>query len=57
MTNEYVDSEDIDADLKKVEGAGGKVAHAKDEIPGFGWWAAFTDPTGNLLGLYQTMPK
>ena len=53
----YLDSDDIDGDLKKVEAAGGKVVHPKEEIPGWGWWAGFTDPTGNLLGLYQGMPK
>ena len=53
----YVDSDDIDADLKKVEAAGGKTLHGKEEIPGWGWWAMFSDPTGNSLGLYQKLPK
>ena len=53
----YVDSNDIEADLKKVEAAGGKTLHGKEEIPGWGWWAMFSDPTGNSLGLYQKLPK
>ena len=48
----YVDSDDIEADLKKVEGFGGKVVRHKTEIPGIGWWGIFTDPTGNMIALY-----
>jgi len=48
----YIDSDDIDADLKKVEKLGGKTLHQKTEIPGTGWFGVFKDPTGNVLGLY-----
>ena len=51
----YIDSDDIEADLKKVEKLGGKVIHPKAEIPGMGWYAIFQDPTGNVLGLYTSM--
>jgi len=51
----YIDSEDIDADLKKVEALGGSVVTPKTEIPGTGWFAAFKDPTGNVLALYTSM--
>ena len=51
----YIASEDIEADLKKVEKIGGKVLHKKTEIPGMGWFGVFQDPTGNVLGLYSTM--
>ena len=51
----YIDSADIEADLKKVEKLGGKVLHAKAEIPGFGWMGIFQDPTGNVLALYTSM--
>ena len=50
----YIDSDDIDADLKKVEKLGGNVVRPKDEIPGFGWFALFRDPTGNVLALYTS---
>lgn len=54
----YIDSDDIEADLKKVEGLGGKVLHQKMEIPGSGWFGIFEDPTGNVLALYTSMdPK
>lgn len=51
----YIASDDIDADLKKVEKLGGKVLHQKTEIPGMGWFGIFQDPTGNVLAVYTSM--
>jgi predicted enzyme related to lactoylglutathione lyase len=51
----YIDSDDIEADLKKVEKLGGKVLHPKTEVPGFGWYGLFKDPTGNVLAVYTSM--
>jgi predicted enzyme related to lactoylglutathione lyase len=51
----YIDSDDIEADLKKVEKLGGKILHAKAEIPSTGWYGVFQDPTGNVLALYTSM--
>lgn len=51
----YIDSDDIEADLKKVEQLGGKVLHPKMEIPQTGWFGIFQDPTGNVLALYTSM--
>ena len=51
----YIHSDDIEADLKRVEELGGKVIHPKAEIPQTGWYAFFQDPTGNVLGLYTSM--
>jgi hypothetical protein len=51
----YIDSDDIETDLKKVEKLGGKVLHRKTEIPGTGWFGMFKDPTGNVLALYTSM--
>ncbi len=51
----YIDSDDIEADLKKVEKLGGKVLHPKTEIPQTGWFGIFQDPTGNVLALYTSM--
>jgi hypothetical protein len=53
----YVDTEDIDADLIKVEKLGGKIVTPKTEIPGMGWFGIFTDPTGNRIGLYTDLPR
>jgi predicted enzyme related to lactoylglutathione lyase len=51
----YIHSDDIEADLKKVEQLGGTAVTPKTEIPGTGWFAAFKDPTGNVLALYTSM--
>jgi predicted enzyme related to lactoylglutathione lyase len=51
----YIDSDDIEADLKKVVRLGGKVLHEKVEIPQTGWFGVFQDPTGNVLALYTSM--
>jgi predicted enzyme related to lactoylglutathione lyase len=51
----YIASDDIEADLKKVEKLGGKVLHGKTEIPSTGWFGIFKDPTGNVLALYTSM--
>ena len=51
----YIDSDDIEADLKKVEKLGGKVLHPKAEIPGTGWFGVFQDPTGNVMAVYTSM--
>ena len=51
----YIDSGDIEADLKNVERLGGRVLQPKMEIPGTGWFGIFQDPTGNILALYTSM--
>lgn len=50
----YVDSDDIEADLKSVEKLGGTVVQAKMEITGVGWFGMFKDPTGNTIALYTS---
>jgi predicted enzyme related to lactoylglutathione lyase len=52
----YIDTEDIEGDLARVEKFGGKTVVPKMEIPGIGWFAMFKDPTGNVLALYTDMP-
>lgn len=51
----YIDSDDIDADLAKIETLGGSIVMPKTEIPGTGWFGLFKDPTGNTLALYTSM--
>ena len=53
----HIHSDDIDADLKKVEELGGKVLHQKTEIPQTGWYGIFQDPTGNVLALYTSLDE
>ena len=50
----YIDTDDIDASLVKITALGGKVLLGKSEIPGVGWWAAFSDPSGNRMGLFTS---
>ncbi len=52
----YIETEDIDATLKKIESAGGKTLLPKTEIQGIGWFAFFSDPGGNRMGLYTNKP-
>lgn len=51
----YIGTDDIEATLKDIEKAGGKILMHKTEIPGVGWFGQFTDPTGNRLALYTDM--
>lgn len=54
----YIDCDDIDAQLAKIEAAGGKVAMPKMELPaGMGHIAGFTDPAGNWIGLWSAPKK
>ena len=52
----YLGSDDIDADLARVEAAGGRTILPRTDIPGVGWFAVFADPSGNHLGFFQTLP-
>ncbi len=51
----YIGTDDIDATLASVEAHGGKTVMAKREIPHVGWFAVFTDPSGNQVALYTTI--
>jgi uncharacterized protein len=51
----YVDSDDIPTSLSRVEALGGQVVTAETEIPGIGWYAIFTDPSGNKVALYKSV--
>jgi uncharacterized protein len=51
----HVASDDIEADLKKVEKLGGKVIRHKTEILGIGWWGEFKDLEGNRIALYTDL--
>lgn len=48
----YFASDDIAASLEKINAAGGKIVHGREEIaPGFGYSAIFEDTEGNMLAL------
>lgn len=47
--------DDLNTVLGRVETAGGKAVFPKTEIgPGMGFFAFFSDPEGNVIGLYST---
>ena len=52
-----VDVDDIDASLSKVEELGGKIVRPRMEVGEMGFAAYFTDPEGNLTGLWQNPPQ
>jgi predicted enzyme related to lactoylglutathione lyase len=47
----YINSEDIEADLKQAATLGATIVKKKTEIPETGWYGIFKDPTGNNIGL------
>jgi predicted enzyme related to lactoylglutathione lyase len=49
----YVGVASVDAALKKVQAAGGKVVTPKTPIPGMGAFARVADTEGNVLGLFE----
>lgn len=50
----HIESEDIEADLAKIEERGGKTVLPKTDIPGIGWFAVFEDLTGNHVALFTS---
>ncbi len=51
----YIGTDDIGASLAKIESLGGKTLVGKTKIPQTGWFAIFADPTGNRMGLFQSV--
>jgi predicted enzyme related to lactoylglutathione lyase len=54
--NAYVctaEFDDLDATMKQVEAAGGKIALPKMAVPGMAWLAYGIDTEGNIFGMIQ----
>ena len=49
----YVEVDSIEDTLAKVVAGGGSVVMDKQPISETSWWAIFTDPDGNEVGLYE----
>lgn len=49
--------EAIEDSLQKVVAAAGSVVEGRQEIPGMGYYAYATDPSGNVIGLWQNAPR
>jgi predicted enzyme related to lactoylglutathione lyase len=50
----YLGSTDIDASLSAVTAYGGKIILNKTEIPHVGWFAMFSDPSGNQFAFFTS---
>lgn len=50
----YVLVDDISAATKKAQSLGAKVMKDVTEVKGMGWLSILVDPTGAMLGLWQT---
>src|SRR5215469_8046379 len=51
----YVNVKDLDETEKKIVNAGGQIHKSKQEVPGRGWFTLFSDPDGNIIGIWQPM--
>jgi predicted enzyme related to lactoylglutathione lyase len=51
----YVQTDDIEQSLARVEELGGRSLGGKQEIPGIGWFAFFSDPSGVKMALYKSI--
>jgi predicted enzyme related to lactoylglutathione lyase len=49
----YVDVDDLDAYVKKIKDAGGKIVVEKMEVQGVGQLSLFEDPDGRVLGMWK----
>lgn len=49
----YIRPGDFEATLAAIEQAGGEVLIPKTDVRGYGWFAQFRDPDGNVIGLWE----
>jgi predicted enzyme related to lactoylglutathione lyase len=52
-----VDVESVEVALENIERLGGKTQVPRTPVGGMGFAAYFTDPEGNLMGLWETAPQ
>jgi predicted enzyme related to lactoylglutathione lyase len=53
----YIRPENFDTTLAAIERAGGEVLIPKTDVMGYGWFAHFRDPDGNVVGLWEDAPS
>ncbi len=54
----YIESDDVDADLRAIEAHGGAIIEGPRVVADYGIMAVFTDPTGNRVALWKdTAPQ
>jgi len=49
--------ENLDKHVVKIQNAGGKIVVPKMPVPTVGWLAYFSDPEGNIHGIWQVDPS
>jgi predicted enzyme related to lactoylglutathione lyase len=52
-----IDVDSVDESAKKIEASGGKVIENKMQVGEMGYVAYFTDPQGNVLGIWENIRK
>jgi predicted enzyme related to lactoylglutathione lyase len=52
-----VDVDSIDETLERIGGMGGSTVVGKTPVGDMGFAAYFTDPEGNVMGLWETAPR
>jgi uncharacterized protein len=57
QVNVYIEVDDIDAKLKEIRKAKGKVLVRKTAAGSSGWMAQFATPDGCFLSLWQSAPQ
>lgn len=49
----YIRPDDFDRILTAIQQEGGEVLIPKTDVLGYGWFAHFRDPDGNIVGLWE----
>jgi predicted enzyme related to lactoylglutathione lyase len=49
--------DDLDESIAKAVSAGATVSMGRQEVPGIGWTAVLTTPTGIVIGLLEPLPR
>ncbi len=47
----------IEDSIEKITAAGGGVVQGRQEVTGMGYYAYVTDPSGNVIGLWENAPR
>jgi len=56
QVNVYIEVENIDAKLKEIKKAKGKVVTKRTKVGDMGWFAQFATPDGCFLSLWEAKP-
>ena len=51
----YIEVDDVAGKIALTKELGGRVDVDKTEVPGMGWFAVITDPTGAVVGLWESV--